>query len=81
MIDFIKGAVVVAFFGLLGLILITTIHSEMSYRYRITVPDGKYSTHYYTDGYTKRAGCVRFRKYTRTDTTEVCGMYTISQLR
>jgi hypothetical protein len=76
-----KTFVVGLFFAFLALVVGSTIHSELSYRYRITVPDGKYSTHYYTDGYTKRAGCVRFRKYTSTDTTEVCGFYTISQLR
>jgi hypothetical protein len=68
-------------FGVILLAIIDTIHSERSYRYRITVPDGRHSTDYYTDGYVKRAGCVRFRKYNATDSTEVCGMYTVSQLR
>jgi hypothetical protein len=70
---------VIAFFAL---IIFCKIHAELSYRYRITVPDGRYSTSYYTDSYIKRNGCVRFRRFaTATDSTEVCGMYTISQLR
>jgi hypothetical protein len=78
---FLQGLVVFEFLAFLALVIIGTIHSEMSYRYRITVPDGRYSTHYYTDGYVKRTGCVRFRNSNATDSTEVCGMYTVSQLR
>jgi hypothetical protein len=78
--DFFSGLVVIAVIGFIALALIGKVYCEANYRYRITVPDGKYSTSFYTDGYVKRNGCIRFRQG-GMDSTEVCGMYTISQLR
>ena len=76
-----KSVVTVLICAFIALAVVGKIHCEMSYRYRVTVPDGKYSMSYYTDAYAKRNGCVRFREGHSFDSTEVCGMYTISQLR
>jgi len=57
------------------------LHLEHTYRYRITVPGGQYNTSYYTNAYVQRGGCVSFQQETRHDSSQVCGMYSITRLR
>ena len=70
-----------AVLAVMVLAFIGWLHLEHTYRYRITVPDGRYSTSYYTNAYSQRGGCVSFLQETRHDSSQVCGMYSITRLR
>jgi len=76
-----KGLLGFIVLGFFVLVFMNWLHLEKTYHYRITVPDGRSTMSYYTDGYTQRGNCVIFRQEARTDSSQVCGMYTITRLR
>jgi hypothetical protein len=67
--------------GFFLLVFAHWIYVEGTYHYRITVPDGRSSRSYYTDGYKQRGNCVSFQNETEHDSSQVCGMYTITRLK
>lgn len=76
-----KNFIAVLFLAFCGLGFIGWIYQEMHYRYRITVPNGEYTRTYYTNAYHQRSGCVSFQEGEARDSSQLCGMYTITLLR
>lgn len=72
------GVVALIFFAL---VFFGWLHQEHTYRYRITVPAGSSNIWYYTNAYSKRGNCVSFCEAERRDSSQVCGAFTIVQLR
>ena len=67
--------------GFFVLVFAHWLHLERTYRYRITVPEGRTSQSYYTDAYRQRGNCVNFQEEKSRDSSQVCGTYTITRLR
>ena len=76
-----KNFVAILFLGVMALALCGWWHLEHTYRYRISVPNGDYSLKYYTNAYSQRRGCVSFCQEEQRDSSQICGMYTITRLR
>lgn len=47
------------------------------YKYKILANRGDYVDQYYTNTYVVKGSCVKFINYLETDTTTICGSFTI----